>query len=433
MHIPKTAGSSLALFLSQQFQLDEICPCYYAYQPPPWGTKNLVLVNYSDKEITKYNLFLYHLGWIPRLYFSHEEIDTITFLRDPIDRMLSEFDHICRDAYSFPGLSQRWKSLDDFLWDPIYDDFYKANIQTRFFCSDLYFKLSSSHEATNNLLGEFVHLPFGYKTEPQPQKMLDVAIERLHSCAFVGIAEKFDDCLANLYCQYSWYPHKKTPKLNAAPYRAGRINLSAKTLDRAYELNQLDIALYAEAIKIVEDRHRICVAYDGKTWEKKALQLSSPHTEIYFTFKDKIIGENWHSREYSAQGVFCWSSDMISTLVFFINTQDKLYLSIRVLNFLVPDSHKKLTLTVNAYLVPLSYYIHPESGWVFEGIIPSQALGRENNLLELLFTLAELKRPIEVNPGSTDTRTLGFACQSITITSKPLTLATKRRFLRKNT
>ena len=211
---------------------------------------------------------------------------------------------------------------------------------------------------------------------------------------------------------------RKTLPLNVSAKRTQRTHLSPKTLERMIELNQLDLSLYQEALKILKDRHRTRVALDPYDREKKTLATLPTLTEIQFNFEDRFIGENWHIRENTPPNVFCWSSHTTSTLTFSIKKENHLFISFHAIYFLIPNSHQRLTLTANFYRVALSRYKHPKGGWIFEGVIPHHALQKDNTLLTLSFSLPELKRSIDINPDNSDMRPLGFACQSVKI--KPI-------------
>lgn len=407
MHIPKTAGTTFYNIVDSFFDFSEICPSHFLYHLTSWKADYRPFSYFSIEQIKQFKLFRGHLGWIPRLFFSKDQIDTVTFLRDPIERCLSNIDFNMRKT---DPLSKIWGTLDAFLWDPIYGDFYKANIQTRFFCADLYFKMDFSYETPHPLSERFLHLPFGYHREIPDKQLLQLAIERLHACVFVGVVETFNPSFEGFCKQYFGWVPDVVPRLNfnAAPNRTRYADLSSQAKDRLFELNQLDIILYNEALKLVRDRHTVRVSFDLPSHPF----LSS---EINFNFAQKYFGENWHAREKHLNDVFCWSSQKTAKCFFPFKIKKNMDLSVRfyVKQFLLPIHKTQLNLTINGYPIVLQYEALTE-GYIFFGKIASQ-LFHKNNTLQLVFSLPEIMRPIDIDPASKDDRYLGFACQWVKI------------------
>ncbi len=420
MHIPKAGGISLSHFLDQQFKTDEICPSYFLYRSPSWANQEHLFKNLGQEKIQKYFLFRGHLGWIPRLYFPMEEIESIVFLRHPLERLLSEYDHISRDIVSFPFLSKQWSSFDDFLKTLAQKNI--TNMQTRYFCSDLYFKSDFTFESIDNISDEYIYLlPFGQQKDIPLDQLLNLAIERIHDCAFIGITEQFDKSFDLLCQQFRWLPPNKKSKLNAAPKRTKIDDLSPKALDLAIELNQLDIILYQEALKIIEDKSRTRIVMNREQHKINIIESLPVSDIVDFSFDNRIIGEGWHLREGDSPNVFCWTSDNQSSLVFSIRQLDDMLISFHVINSVVAEFQNKISLIVNQHPVALIHYPHPQDGFVFEGIILKSFFHQNHSLIELCFSLSETARPCDISQ-STDKRALGFACKSVTI--KPIKLLT---------
>lgn len=77
VHIPKTAGTSLRLWLEDLFDVAACCPYYHPYE----------FSNCNPDELANYQFFSGHFGW--EFAKSLSPSCAITFLRDPADRTLS--------------------------------------------------------------------------------------------------------------------------------------------------------------------------------------------------------------------------------------------------------------------------------------------------------------------------------------------------------
>lgn len=416
MHIFKTGGTSLWNFLQFQFALKDVCPALFLNDCPTGTSPHYVLKNIPEDTIRQYRFFMGHLGWIPRTLFPDDEVETITFLRDPVERVLSEHAQIRRWIDKIAP-SDRGKDIDTY----IEDSHYLANRQTLYFCLDKGFGDDNTDplfDALNfDLMGLSKRL-FSLQNEAGSSQLTELAMSRLHSCSFVGITEHYADSLLQLCEQYDWILPSKIPKENASPSPTKHTDISSKTRDRILELNQLDVLLYQEAIKIYEDKKRIRVFFDREDMKNKFYNTIPTSKEVNFTFEDRVIGEGWGPRELSGSNFLCWSTALKSTLIFSIDASNKLLLSFYISNSVVSGFESKLTMFANDYPIPLSHQAHPEGGFLFKGIIPTHTFNRSNKILELSFSMPNLICPMDIKPESDDTRKLGFICKCIQI--KPI-------------
>lgn len=87
LHIPKTAGQSVHDYLIRSFNEKEICP----------ARENHQLCAYPLKIRKDFKLFSGHLDW-SQVYGLHADAFTFSILRDPVDRILSFYSYLRREA-----------------------------------------------------------------------------------------------------------------------------------------------------------------------------------------------------------------------------------------------------------------------------------------------------------------------------------------------
>lgn len=87
LHIPKTAGQSVHNYLSRVFKEQDICP----------ARENFQLCEYSLKTKKDFKFFSGHLDWA-QLYGLHADAFTFSILIDPVDRIISFYNYMHREA-----------------------------------------------------------------------------------------------------------------------------------------------------------------------------------------------------------------------------------------------------------------------------------------------------------------------------------------------
>jgi hypothetical protein len=92
MHLPKTAGMALRLFLGNQYPLDQIMPAN------DW--RELLSVDLAD--LKKYSLFQGHFS-CGLMDLLPADVTPIIFLREPVARTISHLKHLRRDPSFSPA------------------------------------------------------------------------------------------------------------------------------------------------------------------------------------------------------------------------------------------------------------------------------------------------------------------------------------------
>jgi hypothetical protein len=216
MHIPKSAGVTLRVLVSQRIGSDEVyevrAPAQIMNGLPPSVHQRFVIGHFGYNFIEK----------LP------EPMDTITFLRDPIDRVLS---HYCY-----------WRKLDLDQPGP-----------TLAKSLDLIGFLSCGHPAVrcqiDNMqtwqLAASYHPPSRQKLSAlSDEKLLELALQHLDNFTFVGFTETFDNSFRELCSLYGWTAPQNTPAVNKSDDRKTAAHLSKAELAAISGLTHLDAQLY---------------------------------------------------------------------------------------------------------------------------------------------------------------------------------------------
>jgi hypothetical protein len=191
IHIPKTAGTTFRELLQRHFR-EAICLHYY--HPMDYTGRPLSEVPSVVECIHG------HFG-AQKFLSCYFDADLVTWLRDPIERVVSEYEHLKRSPDPDSGLSQlisRGASLIEFAEHP-----YARDTQTRYFDG------------------------------------VDAA-----RFAFVGVSEKFDLELER-FQEVTGIALPKGHRVNVNPAKkAQRYTVSSFELAKLEQLNAQDVELY---------------------------------------------------------------------------------------------------------------------------------------------------------------------------------------------
>lgn len=204
MHIPKTAGTSLRYLLEREYR-----PHLEAYYPPQ--VPELLPVNSTASAVTGHFKWGFH-GSYPARY--------VTFLREPIQQVISHYRHIQRsqntDHQAYKKLSIVEFAQSDFA----------ANIQTAY------------------LLG----LPTGAQPDHTAGEQ---AFQQLLRCEAFGITERFDASVVLMRQSLGWRrPYYLTINQGEGP----QLQLTSAEIQALQQSQAADLKLYALATALFEER-----------------------------------------------------------------------------------------------------------------------------------------------------------------------------------
>jgi hypothetical protein len=219
LHIPKTAGTTLDQIILRHYRFKQIYQTGLIAQEGVTAFKNMSEEARAGYKLLKghMNFGIHHYIPGPYAYF--------TFLRDPIDRTISNFYFIYRDNNH-----------------PLYNLIHENKMDLEQYLSErLDPMLFNAH--TRLLSGVWDTNPAGGCNEFH----LEQAKENLKNhIQVIGLTEQFDESLLLLGKAFGW-KHLYYKRLNVTKNRPQRQNLSSNFISAVQQANLLDISLYEYA------------------------------------------------------------------------------------------------------------------------------------------------------------------------------------------
>lgn len=211
VHVPKTAGTTIRSLLESRFQPDAVFPSERLIAEHPAVYQDIQVVkDILGKSKISTPLIRSHIPYHTLLPFLPDDPTTLTMLRHPVRRTLSELYHHKR-----------------------------------------HFEI----ELQNTPLEELLELhPERYK----PQwtyfgASLEEAIQTLHRFDWVGIQERCEESIAFMFRCIGWPPVSSVPMLNRAPDELPPI--STAQLDLLIQKTLDDMVFYAQGLEIFRKRY----------------------------------------------------------------------------------------------------------------------------------------------------------------------------------
>ncbi|MDR0533977.1 MAG: sulfotransferase family protein [Verrucomicrobiales bacterium] len=231
-HIPKTAGTSLIAALSEQFAYRRICP--FAHQQELNGQ--------NFDEFKKWDFFKGHLSLSIREYLPQPFV--FTFLRDPIERTLSEYHYLT---------SQQWE-VEEEIKNKNYrprpgHPFYMY--QGMDFLDLVKKKPAYMKEQFNFQTGCLADLAWNSQSwlHDDGTTSLNKALDEIRRLNFVGLVEQMEisRILLSWHLQIPPLCFSRLFKVNQHKPEGGWQHQFAKVKPELAQLAELDYKLYAAA------------------------------------------------------------------------------------------------------------------------------------------------------------------------------------------
>ncbi len=224
IHIPKTAGSSFVSILKRNFKPNEL------FLATAGRLSNKEYYLNSLNEYLRLDQKTKNKIKVIRGHFTHDnnklfdrDCTYITFLRNPIERYISEYYFIKGNPRNALHDICNQISLEEYILD---DKYQFDNLQTRFVAGDLLSKADDS--------------------------MLEIALQNLQANNFYfGITERFEESLKKMSKKFNW-KIKNNPMIRFNNPRKQINELSITTISNIKKKNNIDFELYVNAIKIFD-------------------------------------------------------------------------------------------------------------------------------------------------------------------------------------
>ncbi len=251
LHIPKAAGTSVISWLKRVSGM-RTCP------EGLWS----FLLQKDISEIREYELYCGHFyGYLDE--YLNKRLDTVTFLRNPVDRAYSHFRHILRDTHHyFYERVRQHASFKEFMLDPVTQPLVK-NFQVRALSSRFEPWVIWNNAQADSLprysLEQYIETQDDGLTVSEA---LFIAKDVLLRCKTFGIVERMADSTYLMAYELGVNPHEGIERLNVDQVNP-RLNISQDEWRILANLLKADMELYEFALRIFDAR--LCTAFARKT------------------------------------------------------------------------------------------------------------------------------------------------------------------------
>ncbi len=220
LHLPKTAGNSLIEIISNNIQYGEQCPVRSWEE---FVNKSKLLRGYKFHTGHLYYDFKYLMKFNPNF---------VTFLREPVSRIVSEYRFICRTPHHLRHEKVRAMSFEQFIETPGYLDIYQRFLTCR---------------------------PSGTLRKPDFYRMLPVssaeavkvAIKRMENFFFIGLTERFSESISVFTKIMGWEFPAEIPQSNKSPSVTANQLLTDHVLATIRQRAPVEFQIYDHAVEIV--------------------------------------------------------------------------------------------------------------------------------------------------------------------------------------
>jgi hypothetical protein len=263
IHVMKTAGTTFALQLRQQFHGAEIYPCVEIDHDDEGGPRAYVsvrrLLTLPPERRARIRIYGGHFPYVASQVVE-DNVRALTVLRDPVDRTISVLKHFKRlhERYHDQPLEAIYE--DEFVFSQFID-----NHQTRIFSVQRAdnpdaFSTSLTYDATLEALSPSRDANVAAATRSArivvDDRRLAIAQESLANTEVVGLTSTYGEFLEDVRQKFGWWP--------AGIDTGARANVSSEAWGFAASLreriaadNPYDVEFYRYAQELVAERRRV--------------------------------------------------------------------------------------------------------------------------------------------------------------------------------
>jgi hypothetical protein len=241
LHIPKTAGTSVHKYLTRIFSRSHICFARL------WDHVACA------KGIDGYGVYSGHFMDCLEPFLG-VDLNTVTVLRDPVERSISHYAHVRRDkAHPYHALTQQL-TLREFCVHPetrhMIENFQSAYLAAR--APDPIAHARSTAPAESERLGLSVTIERALRDLRGHASLLGAAQERLNKCVAVGVTERLAESLEAFSQALGVGTRQRVPFENRSGNRPKTID--EDTLELIRDLTAVDAAVYRMAENLLDCR-----------------------------------------------------------------------------------------------------------------------------------------------------------------------------------
>jgi len=245
LHIPKTAGSSLFAVFREVLGLENVRLVD--------DLRNFGLL--QAEYLKNYKLVGGHFIYPQKSLFQKDRY-SITFLRNPVDRFLSQYFFFRENSFCNVAANNE---LDEYI------DFF------------------SKQKCGGVMNVHLWHLTGQINTTLSTNELVKLARENLSNMDFVGISDLFLDSVDLLCYDCKWPNVVEIPVENVTGQRFKIQEIDEKIIDRIKELNRIDLEIYEYGLELFNRKKRSilreCIIKNNAEAEAPySIQISSPES-----------------------------------------------------------------------------------------------------------------------------------------------------------
>ena len=381
-HINKCAGTSLLKYLQNYFPSND---CIYLEEHSKWlGAGS---INIDPNRLARARFIHDPFGscyWSEKL----SNIATLCFLRDPLDRTLSNWWMMHRWTDDEIEVIPNGELIRDLARNDPYAFF--TNPQSR----PLNWNQITAHLACSPNEIQKASSSGSLDSKEFRSFILKRAEKMLRSLSFIGFQEDFERSLSALQLWLS-LPSDKPQPMNIHASKHQKPTLSADALEAANKLIDLDNIIVSIARELYEEQMEKFQKGYGSDFQRAAehsyrKSLVSPSGWVIIDMSQPLNGAGWHCREQNTYKFSRWIGPTPKATIDIPIKKDRdLVVRFRVTNILAARQADELTLRVDNYLATLNRWLESTFVVVFEAVIPQKELDHSSDILHLTFDCVE--------------------------------------------
>lgn len=378
LHIPKTAGVAVREILAAKYNKNEV---FHVEDPsrftPSTEAQSTIKLIHGHFDISL-------IESLPQ-----RENKVFTFLRDPLERSISEFFFVKKGSYDLStlppeqaGVINKIKSLslDEYLLSQ------ERGIRGRVQNNQLFF-----------LSGDIFNANYSI------EQRYEMACRNLDNFYYIGIVEEMEKSLQLLAFKTNSPPQNSVIR-NSTP--RSNYDIAQETKIEFLRRNKYEYMIYEYA------RQKMLSSYENAFREMlrerfiKNLELLPEQSTLCYTFDQPLAGDGWHTREENAEVQWRFTGPSAAANIYFgkITPKEKT-ISLTIFHAITPEHIDSMSVTYNGE--KLSKPSRNKNVITYD--IPEHAIANATH------THIEISSIPPCKPAELDNRLLGIAFSAIVI------------------